>query len=167
MFPTGAYFEDKCHDSLLQTRKLRFKQTMYVCPSRKAQGWDSNLHPDLVQTPSFSATQGPRQPSMVKHAPQSLSCHCLSPDAQADAVDDLAGGRLESWLRASIVSAFYNLVLGRGWGRGCFSWELRQGRSVNPAGTQARRTRELGSSQGRPDQMWAGAWVGEGRAGRQ
>lgn len=32
-------------------------------------------------------------------------------------MDDLAAGQLESWPQAPIVSAFYNLVLGRGLGR--------------------------------------------------
>lgn len=33
--PLVAYSEDKCHDSLLQTRKLKFKGKLYICPSRK------------------------------------------------------------------------------------------------------------------------------------
>lgn len=129
---------------------------VYVCPSRKAQGWDSISHPDLVQTPSFSATQGPRQPSMVKLAPQSLSCHCLSPDAQADAVDDLAGGRLESWLRASIVSAFYNLVLGRGLGQRLLFMGTQAGKECESSWDPGQENKRAGFQprQARPDVGW-------------
>lgn len=39
---------------LLQTRKWRCKGMMNAGPKQKVQGWDSNLYPDLIPTPSFS-----------------------------------------------------------------------------------------------------------------
>lgn len=148
--PLVACSEDKRHDSHLQTRKLRFRGMMHICPNRKVQGWGSNLHPDFSPD-SFLFSNIKAQVNAVwpSHALHSLSCCCLSPEAQADAVDaDLAAGQLESWPQASIVSAFITWSWGGGWDGGCFSWELRQGRRVSPpAGTQARRTRELGASQ--------------------
>lgn len=131
--PLVACSEDKRHDSHLQTRKLRFRGMMHICPNRKVQGWGSNLHPDFSPD-SFLFSNIKAQVNAVwpSHALHSLSCCCLSPDAQADAVDaDLAAGQLESWPQASIVSAFITWSWGGGWDGGRFSWELGQGRRVS------------------------------------
>lgn len=71
-------------------------------------------------------------------------------------MDDLAGGRLESWLRASIVSAFYNLVLGRGLGRRLLFMGTQAGKECESSWDPGQENKRAGiqPKQARPDVGW-------------